>query len=807
MKKFIIFIMLVSACESADKKLGYSQANFTFKDQEPLLASTPRAAAVGKEISIMGSQFQNLMQIKLNGQPVAYTYVSDREVKVLIPADATTGKLNLDISQGVHTKHVDNLYALADTKIPLITTDPGKICDTMLFYDADGNLKTGTKKCTADVAPNCTMETQTGCIVSGNDLTLVASKSLATENIKTGVTLAGITGSFDNKPISCLVQKQKNCVVDSDALTLVDSTLLTPENIKLGVTIAGVAGTFDDMPTMCSAENQTGCVVNGNALSVIRTSSILASNIKAGATIGNVIGTYNNLPATCTAENQTGCVVSGSSLVLINPAPLTASNVKAGVTLGGILGTYDNMPATCSAESQTDCRVSSSGGLVLVLLAQLTPANLKSGVTMANVTGQYPSATYPLPDVTTTDLTTLNSQLASNAAFEWWNSAGTKYVSAGSSLLAASNIKTGVTIAGVLGTYDNMPATCSTENQTGCVVNGSSLLLASSSTLTAGNIKSGITIANVTGQYPNASYPLTAINGTADLTSLNSQLTKNDAFEWWDSAGTRYTGNGNVKLSSGYILTGNTLFGQTGSVIPTQADCATDGQTNCVAVSAYPAAKVANISTWDLRVGKSFGGVSGALKTNCRNTITSSYFNVSSNYSTRFDTSNDYWDTLNDTNGFPLEKVTAWSDGVYCDSTTWTDVTTTDGGNTNVSCGTGGICIYQDKITNLKITRLQGAATSWAAAISACSNSTYGGYPVGTWRMPSQKEALSAYEHGIMSVASSNFITVLALNVYMFSATTSSTLGYSEAVVVNIALGSSSSMTKSSSTLNSICVQ
>ena len=58
----------------------------------------------------------------------------------------------------------------------------------------------------------------------------------------------------------------------------------------------------------------------------------------------------------------------------------------------------------------------------------------------------------------------------------------------------------------------------------------------------------------------------------------------------------------------------NGPFGVAGtSLTPTLADCASDGGINCVAVAAYPAAKLANFSNVDIRSGVTVAGVAGAL--------------------------------------------------------------------------------------------------------------------------------------------------------------------------------------------------
>jgi hypothetical protein len=227
----------------------------------------------------------------------------------------------------------------------------------------------------------------------------------------------------------------------------------------------------------------------------------------------------------------------------------------------------------------------------------------------------------------------------------------------------------------------------------------------------------------------------------------------------------------NITASS--VLSGKTIAGVKGTAI-VSPDCTTDGQQNCAVSGDFKAANVTAISTWDLRAGKTLAGVNGELKTNCRNAVNVAKFNydgavggLPNTATTTGGTNYDYWDTIDDYDGIAPSKVTTWSAETYCDSSTWADVTTTDGGKSVTPCGSGTsyTCIYKDKISNLQVTDpldSTGNTTTtgpagpadhdWAAAINACNNSTYGGYSAGSWRLPTQKELMSLYEHGIASV-------------------------------------------------------
>ena len=176
-----------------------------------------------------------------------------------------------------------------------------------------------------------------------------------------------------------------------------------------------------------------------------------------------------------------------------------------------------------------------------------------------------------------------------------------------------------------------------------------------------------------------------------------------------------------------------------------------------MATTGFRAANVAGIDPWDLRSGRTMAGITGALKTNCRNGVNNLYNFDGFLSGLTIDAAatgvrDDFWDTIDDFDWpmQPIRKVADWSDDTFCDSTTFADVTTHDGGKTFTTCN-NSVCIYRDKITEIEVTdrRVGGVSTTWSSALLYCAQSTYGGYPAGSWRLPTQKESMSLYNHGL----------------------------------------------------------
>jgi hypothetical protein len=209
-------------------------------------------------------------------------------------------------------------------------------------------------------------------------------------------------------------------------------------------------------------------------------------------------------------------------------------------------------------------------------------------------------------------------------------------------------------------------------------------------------------------------------------------------------------------------------------------------------------------------VGVTVGAVTGKLKVNCRNRVRSAVYNYDGslasipNSGVASGTAIDYWDTIDDSNngvsGLPTSVVSGWTNndcgGVEAsagDDNVWKDVTTSNG-VTASSCGTTATnCTMQDKITGLWWSKRQIGLT-WNAALTTCgttlNTTTYAGNSAAGyngqtgWRLPTQKELLDAYNHGIRSAASdrwaaganNNWITEAAMNSYFWSGSTLSDL-------------------------------
>ena len=122
--------------------------------------------------TVSGSTYSDTTTATINGVP-AETYAGPNgEIVVLIPENLKNGRLNIEVSNSNDSLNIDNVFHLNDPSIPLITADKSLICSSMQFYNANGDLTTGTKLCASD------------------------DSNFKAENIKDGVTIFGAEGTY-----------------------------------------------------------------------------------------------------------------------------------------------------------------------------------------------------------------------------------------------------------------------------------------------------------------------------------------------------------------------------------------------------------------------------------------------------------------------------------------------------------------------------------------------------------------------------------------------------------------------------------
>ncbi len=466
---------------------------------------------------------------------------------------------------------------------------------------------------------------------SGTETATAVDSNLLAGNIKNGVTLFGVTGSFAGAGAyaACTDNALNAAECSTAANRYVTGTLggaVTGANGQL--TKAIPAGYYD-----------------GTTSATMSDTNLVAANLLSTATIFGVTGSVS----ACLAGNQTGCVSSASFPSQSTPAtPAAAGNVLTGKQFyaGGamVTGTMaDNGAPTITPGTGAQALSAGyySGGSVQGD-ADLLAANIKSGVNVFGVDGSLTAAYAACTD------NALNAAQCSTAANRYVTGTlggavtgasgeltktipagyydGTTSATMSDGDLLAANIRSGVNVFGVDGTLaatyaactDNAlnAAECSTAanryvtGTLGGAVTGASGELTktipagyydgttsatmSDGDLLAANIKSGVNVFGVDGSLTaayaactdnalNAGQCSTAANryvtGTLGgaVTGASGELTKTIPAGYYDGTTSATMSDGDLLAAN--IKSGVNVFGVDGSLTAAYAAC-TDNALN-----------------------------------------------------------------------------------------------------------------------------------------------------------------------------------------------------------------------------------
>ncbi len=788
---------------------------------------SPIVAKSGEVVHVYGDNFDTSSRLYRFSIPLMDG--SQKLVRIAVN-DSSTASFTMPDGVGLGLKTVDfqnnsetisSFNLIADQSantLPIIIDDANEICSTRKYIDRDGNTSTGTKDCANGSIADCKTDGETGCKTTETFKAANSSVAVAA-NIKAGVTIGGVPGGLTE----CSSDGAIGCITTA-SFKAVDMTNVVVGNIKTSVNLAGVVGTFNGDFLPCTVDGQIGCITTAS-YKAADVAVAIAGNIKTGITLAGQAGSVTPSPANCTSAGQQSCVATGtyyagtqcvansSACYLASYVSTTqplkaidydnidtnASKIRSGTTLGGVSGSL----ADCSTDGGTGCVATASFKAADVAVA--IAGNIKTGITLAGQTGSViPSpvncASAGQQSCVATGTYYAGTQCVANSSACYLPS----YVSSTQPLKAidydnidsnATKVRSGTTLGGVAG----LLADCSTDGGIGCVTTAS-FTAADMTNVTPGNIKSGVTIAAITGQYPSATFALSGADVTADLdaATFDAKIKSATSFEYWDSSGTRHTGAGDADIIAANISNGVDVFGATGTL--------TGGATP---------------NSWDIRKGVVVNGVTGNLYANCRNRSRDAVYNydgvVSSipNTGVTTGTTLNYWDSIEDWNsgasGLPSSVITGWTNsdcgGVEAsegDANVWKDVTTAGVGAGNCTDSPEN-CTMKDKISGLQWSKLVSYSSTWSQAINDCDALTHNGDS--DWRLPTQKELMEAYNHGIRSAASDNWVAEGAMTSNYFWSATSSSANRSLAWYLSFAYGMTNGSNKASSNYYVACVR
>lgn len=484
----------------------------------------------------------------------------------------------------------------------------------------------------------CQKAGDSSCVAT-TALRAVAKSELVAANIRSGLRMGGVTGTFTGSYNACQNDNDTDCLATT-ALVAITKNTLAAAKIRKNVQIADAVGTLEERPGSCALGGATGCVTTASFPSADQ-SLLTAANLKTGVALrarsGTVTGQFpsaahplgganpgvkdlesgNFAASLSSADAFEYWDSTGQRQQSRGDAALRAANLSQAVTIFGVTGAVKPEPDPCTTGLVTGCVTSSAHPSYQA--AQLVPRNIKKGTTLGAVTGAFPSAAFPLAGAgSTADLqsATFNTQIAAGSTpFEYWDSTGARHTGAGTAELVAANLLQGATVFGVTGTMTAKQENCSDSNHLGCVTTSAHPAY-SPAILSAGNIKKGVVIGQITGDYPSASFPLAgSAAGISDLSaaSFNSQLRSptNAPFEFWDDQGTRYQLSGSSHFSAVHIRQGESVFGVSGALAPRGTECGSANQDSCVAIAAFPSYKKTALTAAIIKKGQRVMGLTG----------------------------------------------------------------------------------------------------------------------------------------------------------------------------------------------------
>lgn len=284
----------------------------------------------------------------------------------------------------------------------------------------------------ADVAEGKTFTSAAGLKVKG---TKAASSSLdtsdataAASDILSGKTAyvngSKVTGTISKKTSTTFIPGTSDQIISSGqylagAQTIKGDNNLVAENIKSGVSIFGVTGTLETGSTGTDTSDATA-----TAGDILYGETAYVNGEKVTGTIQS-IGARTITPSVNDREIQAGYYLKGAQIIK-GDANLTAENIKKGVSIFGVPGTLETGTDTSDATA--------------------TASDILSGKT-AYVDGSKVTGTISSKSAATYTPGTSNQTIAAGRYL-----AGPQTIE-GDSNLVAENIKSGVSIFGVAGTY------------------------------------------------------------------------------------------------------------------------------------------------------------------------------------------------------------------------------------------------------------------------------------------------------------------------------------------------------------------
>ncbi|MEI6398902.1 MAG: hypothetical protein WCO71_09040, partial [Pseudomonadota bacterium] len=212
---FVCFTLLASVTSCGSNMNSISAEKAGSSDSATVSKSDSNSTKAQDTVNLTGENFSTSRGLRARvplkdgtTHDVMLSVKSRTSASFVMPENAAVGLKDITILQGT-TKQVGTLSLMVNSdanKIPIIIAEQDTICSNIDYIDGNsGAQKTGTKDC------SCKAEGQTGCLTTAN-LVPVSATNLVAGNIKSGVTLAGVTGNFAGVFSNCTSNGQQSCI-------------------------------------------------------------------------------------------------------------------------------------------------------------------------------------------------------------------------------------------------------------------------------------------------------------------------------------------------------------------------------------------------------------------------------------------------------------------------------------------------------------------------------------------------------------------------------------------------------------------
>jgi len=736
---------------------------------------TVLAAKPGEVVEVLGQNIRpGIKTIVGRGADQAIDVVleaqSSTKAKFTMPSGAGIGLVDV-IFRDDDNSDIRTLSLISDAAgdgLPITLAAPETVCNDISFRNGKGEVKQGLRDCAGAASPSlCTTDGETGCVTTA-DFKAAKMANFTTGDLRVGVQVGGLTGVLSGAPGACASDGATGCLANS-SYPAADAAGLASK-ILSGQTVAAVSGNVT-LPAIGNVLTGINYGVGGTGLAGTLTLPSAANVLTGSGTYGDPGAAVTPTLADRGTWDLTASFPGAGYYAGVSNAPTASlrSSAQIAGTAGSIgdcasansqscytTGTY-YASTLCASDGGTSCVVDNGTNYKAAAAGSLAAGNIKRGVQIGGVTGTFPSTTAPLPRYSdtgattntqadggiTTDFTNFITQLSSAVTFEFWDSTGVRRTGSGDADITAANVKNLVQFENlsVTGSYTGGGALNVWDVRAG-VDRGDGQL---------GKLKVACRNSANTAVY-DAGAPQNAVAdfGTDFFTAVAHGYSDNDTIRF--TAQTMPTG-----------LTANTTY------------------------------YVRNKTNDTFQVSTTSGGAAIDF------TVTNGASIVVFKWG---DGTRDIWDTIDDYNNnlgvmtSAANTPAAWSSQNFCGGVgtasgdeVWTD-TTTDGACSDA----GDECRFKDKITGIEWSETQSTSARWGTAMTTCANLSFGG--AGAWRVPTQKELMAAYEHGIYSAQNAFWITKAQMDANYFWASSTQSNGTSNAWLVYLANGYTNNLVK-----------